>query len=84
MTDDVIYSNCYEKTKLLIVNTKTSAKVKPKNLNSPDWREHPPVFFGRCGRKAGIWKAGKARAIRSKKSLFLLWRLGFELLSLRK
>lgn len=68
-----------------------TAKEKPKNLNSRDWREHPPdviamkeAIIGRCGRKAGIRKPKKAQAIRSKKSLFLLWRLGIELLSLPK
>jgi hypothetical protein len=23
--------------------------------SSRDWREHPALFLGRCGRKAGIW-----------------------------
>jgi len=32
---------------------------------SPDWREHPALFQGRCGRKAGTWIAEKAQAIRS-------------------
>jgi hypothetical protein len=42
-------------------------KRKNKNRSSPDWREHPALFQGRCGRKAGIWKPEKAQAIRSKK-----------------
>jgi hypothetical protein len=33
---------------------------------SPDLREHPAIFQGRCGRKAGIWVAEKDQAIGSK------------------
>jgi hypothetical protein len=36
-----------------------------ENLNSPDWGEHPALFLGRCGRKAGTGKPEKAQAIRS-------------------
>lgn len=39
----------------------------PKSLpNSPDWREYPPVFYGRYGRKAGVWNAENVQAIRFK------------------
>jgi len=31
-------------------------KKKPKDgLIIPDRKEHPPVFYGRCGRMAGTW-----------------------------
>jgi hypothetical protein len=31
------------------------SKESGKIFCSPDWREDPPVFYGRSGRKAGTW-----------------------------
>jgi hypothetical protein len=49
---------------LFFFKSPSKTKSKNENLTSPDRREHPALFQGRCGRKAGIWIAGKARAIR--------------------
>ena len=37
-----------------ILKIPSQTKRKCRNLNSPDWWEHPAIFYGRCGRKAGI------------------------------
>ena len=42
-----------EKDNILQIQQPKETKKKSRNLTSPDWREHPALFLGRCGRKAG-------------------------------
>ena len=57
---------------MVLVWKPKETKKRRGNSPTPDWREHPALFLGRCGRKAGIWIADNRLLIRSLKIAFVL------------
>ena len=49
---------------MVLVWKPKETKKRRRKLSTPDWREHPDLFLGRCGRKAGTWIADKRLLIR--------------------